>query len=252
MHPGKAVAHLFKAAELGHGFAQQLVATQYYREQPFNAVFELPKDYKLALHWASLASQQPDSESAGNGHLLLSFLYEKGQGVTVDIEKMKHHLEEGVRHNHANSMYFLGSRLLIGDAHYKQDCDRAFTLAQASAARGNANGHYLVGHIYHQWKDPMTGKFRFRKPADLEYNGWTHHILHNYFLAYQKGVRNDEATRFLTTFLKWQKVELDGGSALFRKASPGFRLPSEVFSKLQDEYATTAEKLRNSKIDAVP
>jgi TPR repeat protein len=247
----KAISHLFKAAELGHGHSQQLIASQYYREEPFGVVFDLPKNYKSAFEWASLAAQHPDPSAAGTAHLLLSFLYERGHGVEVNIDKMKHHLEEGVRLNHANSMYFLGSRLISTDGKYKQDPERAFTLAQASAASGNPNGQYLLGFMYHKWKDPMTGKFGFRIPSDTDYNGWTHHILHNYFHAYQKGVRNKEIPGFLVTFLKCHKAEQDGGAAAFRKIATESRLPSLVFARLQEEYPETAKQLLTAKIDGV-
>lgn len=240
----RAKRHLVRAAESGHPFAQQLLAANYYREEPFPPTVELKPDFQLAANWAALAAQQPDDErSAGQAHGLLAHLYERGHGVPKNAERARFHFEEGVRLNCPYAEYYLGFRLLVDDSIFARDFERAFSLAKKSAAQGNARGHYLLGHIYHQWRHPVTGAFGWRQPVDFEYHGWSHHILHNYFQARAKGETHTDVVAYLGAFERWAKFERDRGPEAFLAKAAGNRLPSAVFKKLREEYPDTAKAI---------
>lgn len=244
--------HLLQAARLGDPFAQQRLAANYYRETEFSSTIDFPKDYKQALYWGSLASQNTEPRSAGLAHCLLAHMYERGHGVEANAEKSKHHFDEGVRLNCPYAQYYLGFRLLVHDSNFQRDYERAFSLAKQSAGQGNANGHYLLGHIYHHWMHPTTAKYGWREPVEFEYHGWSHEILENFLKAYVKGHPHRDIIGYLTAFKKWQRFERERGAAAFTKMGGNNKLPSFVMKRFVEAHPESKDLLDKVLADLPP
>ena len=234
----RAEKHLLRAAELGSAFSQRVLAAEYYRKKPFDApASALPQNFRDAFRWAALAAAQDDP----GGHFLLALLYRDGDGLAADPDKMRSHLEEAVRLDHPPAMNALCDHLTKGTV-LKQDYDRAFRLAERSAALGNGDGHYAVGFYYHAMIDPKTGKyFPDVDRPEFEYHANSHHTLHHYFQAVKRS-KHPSAQKFLETFANGRVSERDSLDAFTRIAPPGSTSPSVVMARLAETYPETGKE----------
>ena len=227
----KAEEHLLRAAALGYPFSQRVLAVEHYRKRPYDAPNSaLPQNFKETFRWASLAAAQDDP----GGHFVLSLLYRDGDGVEVDHDRMKKHLEEAARLKYPGALNTLCWQLAEGKYH-TQDFPRAFRLAKQSADLGDGDGHYAVGFFYHAIVDPKIGTFANREDRlAFEYHENSHHTLHHYFQAYKRN-KHPKAKEYLETYANWYVNERDNGLGNFRRiAPPGSQAPSTVMNRTVD------------------
>lgn len=238
--PPRAEEHLLRAAALGYPFSQRVLAVEHYRKRPYDAPLSaLPQNFKEAFRWASLAAAQDD----GGGHFILALLYRDGDGLDVDADKMKTHLEEAAKLKYPAALNTLFWQLAEGK-YYKQDFPRAFQLAKQSADLGDGDGHYAVGFFYHAILDARTGKFAPDEDRlAFAYHANSHHTVHHYFQAVKRN-KHPRATEFMKTFGNWYANEQANGlDAFLRLAPPGSQPPSNVMNRLKDAYPETAKEI---------
>ncbi len=231
-------AHLLRAAGLGYALSQRVLAAEYYRKRPFDRpLSSLAQDFKEAFRWASLGAAQDEP----GAHFILALLLRDGDGVDVDLDRMKAHLEEAARLKYPAALNTLSWQLAEGKYH-KQDYQRAFQLAKQSAELGDGDGHYTLGYFYHAILDPRTGTFApdERRPAFV-YHANSHHTLHHYVQAFRQN-KQPSAKGYLETYGKKLAEERTKGEGLFlRQASVGSLLPSVVLDRLTETYPEAAK-----------
>jgi TPR repeat protein len=235
----KAEEHLLRAGGLGYAFSQRVLAVEHYRKRPYDAPLSaLPQNFQEAFRWASLAAAQDDP----GGHFILSLLYRDGDGVAIDHDRMKKHLEEAARLKYPAALNALCWHLAEGK-YYRQDFPRAFQLAKQSAELGDGDGHYAVGFFYHAIVDPKTGKFvPDEDKLALEYHANSHHTIHHYFQAFKRN-KHPKAKEYLETYANWFVNERENGLGNFRRiAPPGSHAPSTVMNRLKETYPETAKE----------
>ena len=234
----KAEAHLLRAGSLGYAFSQRMLAAEYYRKRPFDLPLStLPQDFKEAHRWASLAAAQEDP----GGHFILALLHRDGDGLEVNLDKMKMHLEEAARLKYPAAQNTLCWQIVEGNF-FKQDYQRAFQLAKQSAELGDGDGHFALGFFYHAILDPRGGKFApaETRPAST-YHANSHHALHHYVQAFKQN-KHPRAKAYLETFGKKIAEEQTKGVGLFLRQAPvGSHLPSAVMSRLATDYPESAK-----------
>lgn len=231
----KAKKHLLQAAELGYAFSQQSVAREYYRKQPYEAHLDFAQDFDKAFHWASLSANQ--SEPAG--HVLLSVLYEKGDGVKLDYAKMQHHLEEAaIKLNYSKAKNRLAIHLLEGKV-LRADPAKALDLLKESANAGDVDGCFLVARMFEDWFHPRSKELKLHE--FLGYHQQSHQALHYYLQVYKK-TKNAEAKGALEKFANWLNNEREKGAGALSLLEQGTFLPSAVLRSLKEERPESAKE----------
>lgn len=231
----KAKHHLVRAAEMGYAFAQQSLAREYYRKPPYEAHLDFPQDFEKAFHWASLSASQ--SEPAG--HVLLSVLYENGDGVKLDYGKMQHHLEEAaIKLNYPKGKNRLATHLLDGKV-LRADPAKALDLLKESANAGDVDGCILVARMFEDWFHPRSKELKLHE--FFGYHQQSHQALH-FYLQVHKKTKNPEAKDALEKFANWLNNEKEMGVAGLRLLEPGSYQPSAVLNALKEQRPDSAKE----------
>jgi TPR repeat protein len=234
--PGKDLAkakkHLVRAAELGYPVSQQALAREYYRKPPYEARLDFQQDFKRAFHWASLSA----SQSHPAGHVLLSVLYEKGDGVKLDYGKVKYHLDEAaIKLNDAKAKNRLATHYLEGKV-IRPDPGKALELLKESADAGDANGCFLAGKMFEEWFRP--GSKELKRYAYVGFHQQSHHAIHYYLQAYKKA-KHPEAKAYLDRFAKFLNDE-----AVIRSVASDSFYPSTILNLLKRAHPESAKELQ--------
>lgn len=148
-NPASAVACYFQAAEQGHAEAQFNLGVCLASGEG------IAKDDQQALHWFEKATEQGHLEARFHvinrsaqqgspaGQYALGVLYEKGLGVSLDLENAIAAYRKAAEAGHADGQFELGRRYLSGEG-LRKNSVHAFSWLEKAAAQKHAKASSLL------------------------------------------------------------------------------------------------------------
>jgi TPR repeat protein len=137
---------LLEAARMGHPRAQSTLGNIY-----FNGIPTIPKDYRQAAYWYTLAAAQGHRSAQYN----LAGMYTNGQGgLSIDLPRAAVLLDAGARQNFAPAQEALGTCYEFGEGVARNRQTAIYWLDRA-AAQGSATAAQIGATL----RNPNTPHF---------------------------------------------------------------------------------------------
>lgn len=162
------VGELSAMAKQGHSYAQYNLGVIY------NNAIDVPRDYKAAVKWHTLAAEQ--------GHHLAQFslgvLYSNGRGVARDLINAAQWYTKAAEQGDFLAQYYLAEMHELGIG-IPQNNKAAIRWYKKAAKQGHVKAQYRLGNIYKRGAGVQIDYVKSCMWFNLaEHNGYEHNSAH--------------------------------------------------------------------------